>query len=94
MAIVISPKIQEKLTTKHGVSTDEVTQCFTNRAGKFLVEPREDHATDPPTLWFISETDYGRKLKVIFVPRDGNNYLRSAFSPNENEMRIYEKYGW
>lgn len=93
MAIIISKKIHEKLATKHNVTTDEVAQCFANREGKFLIDTREIHASDPPTHWFISETNYGRKLKIIFVPKDGDIYLRSAFAPNEAELRIYKNHG-
>lgn len=94
MAIIISQKILEKLATKHNVTADEVSQCFANRNGSFLIDPRENHASDPQTQWFISETNYGRKLKVIFVPRGGDVYLRSAFTPNESELSIYKKHGY
>ena len=94
MAIIISQKIHEKLATKHNVTTEEVSQCFANRSGKFLIDTREEHASDPPTKWFISETDFGRKLKIVFVPKDGNIYLRSAFIPNESEFSIYKNYGF
>jgi hypothetical protein len=93
MAMNISQKILEKLATKHNVTADEVSQCFANRNGKFLIDTRENHATDPQTQWFISETDYGRKLKVIFILKDGDIFLRSAFAPNEAELSIYKKYG-
>ncbi|MBV2184332.1 MAG: hypothetical protein KUL88_07325 [Rhizobium sp.] len=93
MAIIISPKIAEKLQKKHSVSHDEVTQCFANRDGRLLVDTREDHASDPPTLWFVAETDYGRLLKIAFVQRDGDIYLRTAYQANAEEIRIYEKYG-
>ena len=94
MAIVMSDPIREKLLNKHCVSEEEVVQCFANRAGSYLRDTREQHQSDPPTLWFIGETDRGRKLKVIFVPRDGNNYIRSAYEPNSSEFRIYEKFGY
>ena len=94
MALIISPKIQEKLATRHNVKNNEVSQCFANRTGKYLLDSREEHASDPKTHWFISETDYGRKLKIVFVPKDRDIYLRSAFTPNENELRIYHKYGY
>lgn len=93
MALVISPNIREKLARKHNVCEEEIAQCFANRTGKYLQDTREDHASDPPTLWFISETDYARKLKIVFISRDGNVYLRTAFEPNEIELRIYEKHG-
>lgn len=91
MAIIISSKIAEKLKSKHSVTEEEVDQCFSNRDGVFLTDTREDHRSDPPTLWFIAETDYGRLLKVAFVSRDGNIFLRTAYQPNAEEVRIYNK---
>jgi len=93
MALVISHNIREKLMHKHNVCEEEVSQCFANCTGKYLVDTREDHASDPPTLWFISETDYARKLKVVFILRGKDVYLRTAFPPNETELSIYAKHG-
>lgn len=97
MTIYISEKVQEKLENKHGgISPDEIDQCFANRPenAKFLKDRREQHRTDPPTLWFISETDRGIKYKIVFVLDAQNDiYLKSAFIPNAEEIRIYEKYG-
>jgi len=93
MAVIISDKIKEKLASKHNVKVEEVSQCFANREGRFLTDSREEHASEPKTMWFIAETDYGRKLKVVFVPKSEDLYIRSAFDPNENELRIYNKYG-
>jgi hypothetical protein len=91
MAIFISEKIQEKLETKHGVTPAEVHECFANRCGPLLKDTREEHATNPPTVWFISETNYGKKLKIACVVRDGDVYLRTAYPPNETELRIYAR---
>ena len=68
-------------------------QCFANKTGRLLDDDREDHRTDPPTHWFISETDAGRELKIIFVRETDAIFLKSAFEPNEEERRIYNKYG-
>lgn len=94
MAIIISQQIREKLAIKHNVTAEEVSQCFANREGNFLIDTREIHASNPPTHWFISETDYGRKLKIAFIPKDGNIYIRSAFAPNEAELSIYARKGY
>lgn len=91
MTIIISQKILEKLKNKHSVSETDVHQCFANRTGCYLFDPREEHASNPPTEWFISETDYGVKLKIVFIFRDGKVYLRTAFRPNENEISIYNQ---
>lgn len=93
-ALVISPKILQKLAAKEPpVTPEDIEQCFATRDGKYLVDSREDHASDPPTLWFIGETYWGRKLKVVFVPRGDKIFIRTAYAPNGDEVRIYDKFG-
>ena len=95
MALFISPKVGVKLANKTPpVTQEEIVQCFANRNGTFLRDTRERHQSDPPTRWFIAETDFGRKLKVVFIPRNGKTIIiRTAYGPNKEEMRIYLKYG-
>ncbi len=93
MTIVISPTICVKLLTKHQVTPEEIDQCFANRNGKYIEDVREEHATNPPTLWFIAETHWGRKLKVVFVNENGNNYIRTAFEPSDATIQNYLKRG-
>ena len=95
MNLIISSAIRQKLAGKQPpVNEDDIMQCFSNRTGKLLEDTREDHKSDPVTKWFISETDYGVKLKVVFIYRPGQGvFIRSAYSPNSEEIRIYEKYG-
>jgi hypothetical protein len=91
--IIISKKIQKKLTVKHGgITADEITQCFANREYSALIDTREDHQTNPETRWFISTTDYGRKLKIVYVFNGTNTYIKTAYAPREEEERIYTKY--
>lgn len=91
--IIISSEVLEKLATKHNVEQREVEQCFENLIGLFLEDDREDHRTDPPTLWFIATTNKSRILKVVFIFIDGNVHIKSAFEPNEDEISIYERFG-
>ncbi|CAJ0699305.1 ADP-ribosyl-(dinitrogen reductase) hydrolase [Ralstonia wenshanensis] len=91
--LVISPKVRQKLETKHKVSEREVEQCFYNRCGLNLIDTREDHQTDPPSLWFIAETDLGRLLKIVFVCDGGKVFLKSAYEPEQASIDIYEKLG-
>lgn len=91
--IVISTRIDDKLDGKHSVTPDEVDQCFENKCGVNLIDDREENRTDPPTLWFIAETNRGRLLKVIYVYRDGKIFLKSAYEPNQDEIEIYEREG-
>ncbi len=91
--IIISPRIDAKLDAKHTVEREEIEQCFDNRCGFNLVDDREEHRTDPPTLWFIAQTRTGRLLKIIFIHKDGNIHVKSAYEPNEVEIAIYETEG-
>jgi uncharacterized DUF497 family protein len=92
MALKCSTAVKQKLAEKHGVSVDEVQQCFANREGGLLEDTREDHKSDPPTQWFIAETDYGRRLKVVFIFKDGNILLKTAYVPNCKEEKIYQRH--
>ncbi len=94
MALVISNVVRQKLTQKHGVSEDEIIQCFASRNHGFLEDAREDHKTDPPTKWFIAETDYGRKLKIAFIQSANgkDTHIKTAYLANDEERRIYYKY--
>jgi hypothetical protein len=94
MRILINERIQKKLRDKHGVTQSEVEQCFYNRYGRFLEDSREEHWTHPPTQWFIADTNAGRRLKVVFVEdRDTDIiYVKTAYDPDTNEEKIYDKY--
>ncbi len=77
------------MATKHGVTATEVRQCFVNRAGGLLTDTREQHRTDPPTMWFISATDANRRLKVVFMQKGGDVFVKTAYEPNAIEESIY-----
>jgi len=87
--LTISPRVKEKLLKKHDVTESDVVECFCDMHRKFLTDTREDHLTDPPTLWFIGETNTGKRLKVILIYKEGEIIIKSAFPPNEDEERIY-----
>lgn len=94
MALVISPRVREKLAEKSPpVAEDEILECFANREGKFLIDEREEHATDPPTRWFVGQTDFGRVLKVVFIHKDETVVIKTAYDANAVERHIYETYG-
>lgn len=90
----ISRTVADKLRNKHQVEKREILEAFANRDGEFLEDTREEHESNPPTQWFIAETNYGRKLKVAFLEKDGKVIIRTAYPPNENELRIYNKYAY
>ena len=92
IVIVISTSTLEKLNNKHDVTRREVEQCFENKEGDYLEDTREEHITDPVTMWFIAPTNCGRKLKVIFVFNNGNIYIKSAFSAKQSHIEVYEPF--
>lgn len=93
MELLISKAVAKKLKEKHAVSPQEVVQCFRHKTGKYAYDTREQHQTNPPTLWFIAETDQGRRLKVVFLRYSKDEFvLKSAFPPNAEEERLYQMY--
>jgi hypothetical protein len=90
MALIISPKVQAKLAGKQPpVTRQEIEQCFANRTGRYMEDTREEHASVPTTLWFIAETDFGRKLKIAFIPHIPDIVIRTAYDPNQTELSLY-----
>jgi uncharacterized DUF497 family protein len=89
----ISESIANKLNEKHAVTRDEVEECFYNRIRGLLEDTREQHKTNPPTMWFIAETNEGRLLKVVFIELPNRTYeIKTAYEPNDKEVNIYEKF--
>ncbi len=94
MALVLSKKVREKLASKTPpVTEEEILQSYANRSGRYLRDTREQHRTDPPTLWFLAETDFGRVLKVVFIQMGGDVVVKTAYDPNATERRIYSTFG-
>jgi hypothetical protein len=90
MGLNVSARIKAKLAQKTPpVTEEEIVQCFANRQGCYLLDTREQHRTEPPTKWFIAETDFGRKLKVVFIPEGSDVTIKTAYDPNDAETRIY-----
>ncbi|MFN8849131.1 MAG: ADP-ribosyl-(dinitrogen reductase) hydrolase [Inhella sp.] len=89
----ITDTVAKKLREKHGVDRREVEHCFMNRLGRLLEDKRARHKTNPPTLWFLSKTNQGRLLKIVYIQTGLAIDLKSAFEPNADEVAIYAKYG-
>ncbi|MBK5915127.1 hypothetical protein [Rhodocyclus purpureus] len=93
MPLLISDRIREKLAGKNPpVSEQELVQCFANQTREPLIDLRSEHLTDPPTRWFVGETDYGRKIKIMYVNRQEGTHIKSAYDADQNIIRIYNKY--
>ena len=89
MDFKVSPRVAEKLKTRHQVSNQEIAECFANRTGKFYTDTREDNQTDPPTYWFVAETDTGRVLKVVFVRYPDHFSIKTAYTPTDGSDVLY-----
>lgn len=93
MILHISDEIEKKLRDRHGVDQFDILQCFGNQTRSALIDEREEHKTDPPTQWFISETDSGRLLKIVFIQLTVLDVvIKSAYEPDPDEERIYQKF--
>ena len=90
MKLIISQGVRTKLSSKKPpVSEMEIVECFSNRSRTYLIDTRAKNLTNPLTRWFIAETNFGRKLKVAFIPTQAGVEIKSAYDPNEVELRIY-----
>ncbi|MBY0578758.1 MAG: ADP-ribosyl-(dinitrogen reductase) hydrolase [Burkholderiales bacterium] len=93
LSLVISTATLDKLRDKHSVTKREIEQCFENRVGNFVEDLREEHKTNPPTLWFVAPTNCNRILKIVFIFIDGNIHIKSAFEANDKSIELYEYLG-
>lgn len=90
MKVKISKAVEAKLLEKHQVTRKEIVECFENRDRRALRDQRENHDSDPPTFWIISETNKLRRLKVIFIVKSGVPEIRSAYEPEPAAEYIYK----
>lgn len=98
MDLIMPSSVTAKILQKHGVLPKEVHECFYNRIGNYLIDTREKNKTRPPTLWFVAETDRGRRLKICFVPAGAGNafglpVLKTAYPPDATEEALWRKHG-
>jgi len=93
VSLIIAPSIRDKLSSKvPPVTREEIEECFQSYCGVSLVDDREDNATNPPTRWFIGETNFGRKLKISFVKHQQDIHIKSAYTANQKWIEIYNRY--
>jgi hypothetical protein len=95
MPLLISVRVREKLQTQsHAVTEDEILECFANRDGASCLDDREEHRTNPPTRWFVAQTDRGRRLKICYVFDPVTNIIeiKTAYVATDEVNRIYLKY--
>lgn len=88
--LYISERISIKLRDKHGLTDEDIHECFSNRGGIYLEDTRHQHKTDPKTQWFIALNNKGQVIKVVFMLLPDNRVLiKSAFLANKDEINIY-----
>jgi hypothetical protein len=93
MTFDVSASVRAKLSAKvPPVSLGEIEECFINRENTWLEDTREEHLSDPVTLWFVAETNRGRKLKIVFIPRVPIITIRSAYDPSAKALAYYQKH--
>ena len=93
MELVATEDVLAKILDKHDVDLLEAEEAFFNHEGRYLIDGREKHRTNPPTVWFISETFAGRLLKIVMIPhmKQQMAILRTAYEPNDLEIQLYEE---
>jgi hypothetical protein len=45
-------------------------------------------------LWFIASTHKGRWLKIVYIQINEVLHLKTAYEPNDVEIKLYKTYGW
>ncbi len=92
MILHISDQVDKKLQ-KREIGQFHLLECFGNQTRSALIDEREEHKTDPPTQWFIAETDSGRRLKVVYIQITVLDFvIKTAYDPDASEEDIYQKY--
>lgn len=90
MDVEFSPHCVERQKQRK-VTDEEVVECFTNITGGFLMDAREEHQSNPPTHWFISHTELGRKLFVAFIQMpDLRIVVKTVFEPEPERVTLYK----
>lgn len=91
MKMTVSDRVLQKLEDKHGgITVAEIRQCFANKDGPDLIDGRANNLTNPVTRWFIAETDRGVLLKIAFMQFPDRIEIKTAYPPNETEIKIYK----
>jgi hypothetical protein len=91
--LLITNAVEIKIRVKHGLSRRDIEECFSNIERERLEDNRVEHKTDPVTQWFIAQNNFGKHIKVVFMLlEDGRSLLKTAYCPNDDEIRIYMKY--
>lgn len=72
---------------KHRVSDSECEQVFFNQP--LLVFPDVEHSEEEQRYYVLGRTDRGRRLFVVFTPRQGKVRVISARDMTKRERAFY-----
>lgn len=87
----IDGSVCDKVGEKHNVCLREIGEAFLNRTAPVLKEVRTQHATNPPTWWFLARTDKCRILKIAYMVIDGEIVVKTAYEPEAPTISFYCK---
>lgn len=92
MKLVATDAVKEKIWTEHEVYFQEAEEAFENSEGPWFEDDRAKNQTRPKTIWTLAFTDLGRLIKIVVIkrPTDAVAVLRTAYEPDEDEVKIYE----
>jgi len=90
--LIATDAVKEKLWNERELTLEEVQEAWESCGGPWLIDDREKNRTHPPTVWALAWTDLGRLLKLVVIPHRarGIAVLRTAYEPDEDEVRLYE----
>lgn len=72
-----------------GISERDITQCFQNRDGGFLLASSFDSIEHIESAWFVSTTNKLRKIKIVFSFDGKLVSVLSASEADDLACRIY-----
>jgi hypothetical protein len=90
--INIARSVVEKIGgSDHGsISVAEVVECFRNHKGINAYDHRGRHASpDGSTRWFVGSTDEGRRLKIVYVSRNEEVFVKTAYPASRSVEARY-----
>ena len=79
----------DKSREKHGVTPEECEQVFFNRPLLLFHDP--GHSTVEERYYVLGRTDEGRRLFVVFTPRDALIRVISARDMSVAERKRYDQ---
>jgi hypothetical protein len=88
----ISKSVVEKIAAPdHGsITASEVMECFRNYNGAFAFDRRPKHLNpDGDTRWFVGHTNDGRRIKIVFIQRFGQNILKTAYIATPKVQEVF-----